>query len=389
MSLGGIKHISIFMPTDSTFHRRLFGFLAKAFKKQGLQVSGACQLLNGSEMMAWIGEKKPCAVFEMNRVKDEIPVLHELGVIHISWVVDMQGRGEAQIKGSDITYTFDPGWVDTFDTGGLLKWMPPGTCPETFFPSNRYREPQVEFGFIGHIPKPWSGVELSRPVGSKDHFVSFEVILKRYSEYMQAHTYQEQTHDSCASIIDKIVRELLGQAYVLSQEMYYDLLVRIKRMNNRTNLIDYALRYSDSIAIYGSENWQIWPEYKRFYRYFIDESSDINIIHQQAKFNLHDGVGFHFRSIDCMASGGLLLWYGDNNDYEPGELVYTRGLADFFLAQYHYYEFKWMNFDEVYERAKQIQYQGSPAQQEVLDIIRAHHTWDKRARQVIADIAEL
>lgn len=379
------------MPSESEFHRRLFKYLSRAFKKQGLLVTGDCRLLTESEIVLWIKEKKPCAIFEMNRVKDEIPVLYELDVLHFSWVVDMLGRGESQIKGSDITYTFDPGWVDTFNTGSLLKWLPPGTCRDTFFPCQRNPDAQFEFSFIGHIPKPWSPEELSRPLGDEGNSVSFEDVLHRYVEHMRVNTYQEQTHDSCAEVINGIVMQLLGNAYGLSQEVYYDFLVRVKRMNNRTGLINYALRHTQSLAIYGSENWRLWPEFKQFYKHYVDDPFEINRIHQSAKINLHDGVGFHFRAIDCMASGGLLMWYieGDYDDYQPGEVVYTRGLADFFQAQSHYYEFKWLNFEEVYQLAKEVNYWGSKAQKEVLKIIAEHHTWDSRAKQVIADIAML
>lgn len=386
-----IKHISIFMPSENSFHKRIFMFLYTAFKRQGLEVTGCCKLLSEEEMRLWVREKKPCAIFEMNRVKDEISILDELKVLHISWVVDMEGRGENQIKGSDITYAFDPGWVDNFNTGGFLAWMPPGTCPETFFLVNNAGKQQVDFSFIGHIPKPWSNQELSRTISGVHKNISFEMLLKYYSEYMLINTYCEQTHDSCAHIINRIVSELLGHASELNKDMYYDLLIRIKRMSNRTKLIDFALRHSDSLAIYGSENWRIWSKYKRFYKYFVESPNEINVIHQKSKINLHDGVGFHFRAIDCMASGGLLMWYieGEYDSYEPGQVIYTRGLADFFQAQFNYFEFKWLNFDEVYDEAKRFNYQGSIAQQETLKIIKSHHTWDCRVKQIMEDIAAL
>lgn len=386
-----IKHISIFMPNQSVFYRRLYGFISRAFLKQGLTVSGDCRLLTEPEMIEWVKQRKPCAVLEMNRVKDEIPVLHELGILHISWVVDMEGRCESDIKGSDITYAFDPGWLANLHPGGLLDWMPPGTCMDTYFPEDTRLAGDAEFCFIGHIPQPWTQAELARPLHAEKPEINFGMLLKRYSDYMDVATYCEQTHESCAAIIDRMVSEFLGYSHSLSQDMYYDLLIRIKRMTNRTELIDFALRHSDSISIYGSPNWKNWGKYQRFYRHFIDCPCDINQVHQSADINLHDGISFHFRSIDCMASGGLLMWYdyrdGDKYDtYNPGRAVYTRGLSDFFQPQYHYFEFKWLDFDDVYGQVKELNYQGSAAQKETLALVRNHHTWDARVSRILEDI---
>ncbi|NOV31085.1 glycosyltransferase [Methylomonas sp. ZR1] len=389
-----IKHISIFMPTESAFHRRLFGFIGLAFQKQGLLVSGACKLLNETEIRDWVREKKPCAIFEMNRVKDEIPVLHELNILHISWVVDMQGRCESDITGSDITYALDPGWLANFKPGGYLDWMPPGTCVETYFPENIASDSNTEFSFIGHIPQPWTTQELSRVLHPDNPRVTFEMLLKRYSEYMDINTYCEQTHESCVGIIDRIASELLGYSCALSDDIYYDLLIRIKRMSNRTELIDFALRYSESIAIYGSQNWRVWSKYRQYYRRFIENPLELNRVHQKSNINLHDGISFHFRAIDCMASGGLLMWYdyrdGDKYDsYNPGRAIYTRGLSDFFTPQFHYYEFKWLDFDDVYQQLKSIRYQGSQAQKQTLELIKNHHTWGVRAEQILEHIQAL
>jgi hypothetical protein len=389
-----IKHISIFMPSESVFYRRLFQSIGQAFQKCGLTISGECRLLSEQEMLQWVKEKKPCVVFEMNRVKDEIPVLHELGILHISWIVDMAGRCESDITGSDITYAVDPGWPENLNTGGFLAWMPPGTSVSSSFSLHRADRYETEFSFIGHIPSRWSRNELTRVLHPDNENINFQNLLQQYSAYMDINTYCEQTHESCVKIIDQMVTDLLGYSCKLSQDMYYDLLVRLKRMNNRTDLIDFALRHSDSIAIYGSLNWREWQQYRRFYQYFIESPLEINKIHQCSMINLHDGVSFHFRSIDCMASGGLLMWYdhrdGDKLDTSKrGSGIYTRGLSNYFLPQFHYYEFTWMNFDDVYRQIKSINYQGSNAQKETLALIKNYHTWDARAAQIIDHIQAL
>ncbi len=371
--------------------------LSDAFVKQGLTVSGQCKLLAESEMRTWVIEKKPSVIFEMNRVKDEIPILHELNIIHVTWIVDMEGRDESHIKGSDITYTFDPGWVLSFNTGGFTTWLPPGTCTQTFYPIPSFKTKEFEFSFIGHIPRPWSDAELSRLLIGPNKTVTFNKLITEYLDFINIETYREKDHQACVEIINGILEDLLGEAIALPRDMLYDLLIRAKRMRNRTELLSFALRKSDSTVIYGSSNWLQWSEYAKFYRKFVDKEAEINLIHQQSKINLHDGVGFHFRAIDCLASGGLLFWYNDNegDKYETYQFknldrskILSNGLHDFFEDQYNYFEFKWLNFDDVYEKARLVSCQNQKALSDTVKLVQNHHTWHCRVRQILADISQ-
>jgi len=143
-----ITHISIFLPNDTNLYRTLFSCLEKSFVKAGIKVSGCLRLLTESEMYLWIQQNKSDAVFEMNRVKDEIPILHDLGIPHITWVVDFQGRTQNHLKGSDITYFFDPNADANFDAGGIQDWLPPGTCTKTFSPLQLNLGNYTEFNLL-------------------------------------------------------------------------------------------------------------------------------------------------------------------------------------------------------------------------------------------------
>lgn len=380
------------MPSESFFHRRIFHVLSCAFIKQGLTVTGQCKLLSELEMRTWVIEKKPCIIFEMNRVKDEISILHELNVLHVSWVVDMEGRDESHIKGSNITYTFDPGWVANFNTGSFTTWLPPGTCTKTFYPVLGDKTKECEFSFMGHIPRPWSNAELSRSLLGTQNSGTFEQLMTEYLSFINIDTYKEKDHQACVDIINDILVRLFGEVIPLPRDMMYDLLIRAKRMQNRTELLNFAVGKSDSTVIYGSPNWLQWPKYARFYKKFVDNEAEINMIHQQSGINLHDGVGFHFRAIDCLASGGVLFWYNDNDGdkYETYQFknpeskeIHLNGLHDFFENQYNYFEFKWLDFDEVYERAKSVDLKSRA---DTVKLVQNHHTWDCRAKQILNDI---
>ncbi|AMK77752.1 hypothetical protein A1342_16005 [Methylomonas methanica] len=336
-------------------------------------------------MDEWLRERRPDAVFEMNRVKDDIPVLHEYKIPHIAWIVDFQGRTEAQIKGSEITYFFDPGWDCNYATGGLQDWLPPGTCTDTFKPFSRFANIEVEFNFVGHIPLPWSQQELNRTVAENTNLV-FGDLLNRYMSFLEKTKHQPKTHADLRNIVDDIVQEVVAKKVELSDSIYYDLLERTKRLRNRTELLSFALKKTDSIAIYGSQNWRFWDAYGKFYRHFVECPNEINTLHQTSSINLHDGLSFHFRSIDCLASGGLLLWY-DNFDLDMKSKKKGRGLQDHFENGRHYYTFRDDSFDEVYSRIINNDSSRKDVISDVGKIIHAEHTWLNRANKIINDLA--
>jgi len=378
-----IRHISIFLPNESNFYRRLFEHLEKAFVQAGIRISGCLKLLTESEMYLWISRNKPDAVFEMNRVKDDISILHDLGILHVTWIVDFQGRTENHIKGSDITYFFGPGWDADYDTGGMQDWLPPGTCTKTFTPLQLDHGINSEFSFIGHIPKPWSDKELSRKIDSESQ-ETFETLLECYEKHIENTKFEIKTHKDLEGIIKDICRKLAINENIIDTNIYYDLMERTKRLKNRVELLNFALKTSDSIAIYGSPNWKEWSLYKKYYKYFIDCPEDMNVIHQSSMINLHDGISFHFRAIDCMASGGTIFWYDNSIKTEV-----KRGLHDFFDNQAHFYTFQEDNFDEVYDHFKRNSGSQKKAKKEMINIINAHHTWDHRVNKIVRDINSL
>lgn len=334
-------------------------------------------------MYLWVQQNKPDAVFEMNRVKDEIPVLHDLGIPHITWVVDFQGRTQNHLKGSDITYFFDPNADANFDAGGMQDWLPPGTCTKTFSPLQLNLGNYTEFNFIGHIPKPWSDEELNRKIDPESES-TFEMLLNGYQEYLANTKFEMKMLKDLEDIIKNICKKIsINESYV-ERNVYYDLMEKTKRLNNRAELLGIALKRSDSIAIYGSLNWKEWPAYRKYYKYFINCPSEMNIANQSSAINLHDGVSFHFRAIDCMASGGVIFWYDNTVVYREQKRV--RGLYDFFDDQCHFYTFREDNFDEVYENFKRNSGSVNKIKKDTISIINSRHTWDHRVNKIINDI---
>lgn len=354
-----------------------------AFRDSGIEAHGRCGLLDEREMHAWLGQYSPDAVFEMNRVAGEIPWFPR-SVRHISWVVDFASRDQSQIKGSDITYFFCPDWSTNYETGGFSDWLAPGTNTKHYAPPAAF-SPGYDFLFVGHIPAPWSQEELNYVLGRMvGRHYRFSDLLEEYMLRSSAMFSPKTTHSDLKNLCYSIQCERTGEKN-LPAKIEYDLIERTKRMDSRRSLIDGVLRCEfDGIRIYGSETWKQWAKYSSYYCGYLRRPADMKQHFASARFCLHDGVGIHFRSMDCMASGGVIL-YANYKNYETDNTVQI-GLHSCFDEGVHYLDFR--NQDEL--RDKHRYYTRCP--KALMKIRRAAsvavsgaHTWMHRVRKIIDD----
>lgn len=75
-------------------------------------------------------------------------------------------------------------------------------------------------------------------------------------KHMENTKLEIKTHKDIECIINGICRKLSVNESVVDTNIYYDLMERTKRIKNRAELLSFALKKSDSIAIYGSPNWK-------------------------------------------------------------------------------------------------------------------------------------
>jgi hypothetical protein len=375
-----IERISLFFPKENVFYQRLYLYFKEAFEREGIQVSGKLTLLDDEHMLTWCSIHKPSVIFEMNRVKNEISILHELKILHISWIVDLQGRNESNIDGSEITYFFDPGWAENYKTSGFTDWLPPAAYLKEFNPTQRdisvvYK---CDVSFIGHIPLPWSNEILAKKIYNN---ILFSDLLDEYEKQLPGFYSLTSTHLLLTQNIDRIVYELTGQHLSLSREIYYDLLERLNRVVQRNTLLSYALNHTKKINIYGSDNWRAWSQYKKYFKGYMGSPLEMSKLFKASSINLHDGVGFHFRSIECLASGGRLFHMKNKK--------VKQGLDSCFENNYHYFEFDSENHNDLFFYAKDTPYIGSSAQIDTFEIIKNGHTWEHRVDKILKDIKSI
>jgi hypothetical protein len=389
--------LSVFLPRPTGFYRGLLPQMLRGFEQAGFEVSGTTELLGEAEMLDWCRSHETDVVFEMNRTRSEVPFLPP-SIRHISWVVDFLGRTEEQIKGSDLTYFFTTGWVMAFPYDTFSDWLPPGSCPTTYAPSGAPFESDVSVA--GHVPPPWSQAELTRNVSRTARPMLFGDLLPQYQSYLaeveRDILTQFPDHGTYWDEINRLVSAATGDGIAPDPAVKYDLLGRLPRTGLRPSMVSEALGAGHSLRIFGTKGWTAWPELAPHYRGFLDEPADLARVYTSSRINLHEGVGMHFRSMDCLAAGSLLFYCTRRKSTDPqGPWNWRRpsgNMSDYqppLLPGEHYVEYY---PGELAEKSRY--YLAHPEQIEKLrhnarQAILEGHTWRHRALKIAADLEKL
>lgn len=395
------RRLSVFLPRPTGFYRGLLPQMLKGFEQAGFEVSGTTELLDEARLLEWCRDHRTDVVFEMNRTRSEVPFLPR-SVQHISWIVDFLGRSEAQIKGSDITYFFTTGWVTSFAYDTFADWLPPGTCPSTYAPRGVTFASDVSVA--GHVPAPWTPQELDRNLSRTERPLSFRDFLPPFQEFLRATERRLNTvlepevvnHETLWADVNRLVEAATGDGIVDDPVIKYDLLGRLPRTGLRPAMVSEALGAGYSLRIYGTQGWSAWPEFAPHYRGFLEQPADLAEAFESSRMNLHEGEGMHFRSLDCLASGGLLFFCtprkstdlrgGWNYCLDDTKLSLPSGPLTPGQHFVEYYP------GELAEKARY--YLTHPAETQALRqraraTICEHHTWRHRALKVARDLASL
>jgi hypothetical protein len=377
-----LRRLALFLPRDTPFYRGLHQQMRRGFEAEGVQTTGLCRLLGAAELRAFCQAQRPQVLFEMNRPRCEIPSL-DPEVRHVTWVVDFNGRSLEHFEGSDITYLFGLTWVERYPHRGFHRWLGPGACPEDYALADPAPPPEVDAAFAGHIPRPWSPEELARDLTGGRGALRFSDLLPELEAQLRATRGKLGSADDFLHLAESIAGALTQAPLVLDQTLRYDISGRAIRMLNRGDLIDAAAAHTAALALYGPDNWRLWPAYAPFYRGPLDTPAELRRAYQTARVTLHEGNGVHFRSMDCLCAGGVLLFRQTPHDARPG------GIASLFEPHVHYVPFTLETLGD--ELARLL---GDPPRRARLGraaaaAVRGGHTWRHRAREILRDLEAL
>ncbi|MBF0173514.1 MAG: glycosyltransferase family 1 protein [Magnetococcales bacterium] len=376
-----MKKIAIFLPSPSPFHRALLQQLTEAFTHLGLTVQGGTALLAEEKLLEFCRIFQPDVLFEMNRCRWEIPSLPST-IIHVSWIVDTLGRKMEQLGGSELLYFFGYNWFAGYPhkNGGIVDWLPPGSCRRTYH-FDSWHEGIHPSSFVGHISFPWTRAELGRPLtAAPDPIIRFGDLLPVYEQSLDQTSQQGFANDDYVQLAIKSLKERFPVHPVLDKVLYYDIGCRVIRMRNRNQLLHLALSTRFAPVIHGTGGWEAWPEYRPFFKGPLEQPADVCRLYQNSRLNLHEGVGIHFRSMDCMSAGGILFYLASPDDDQPG------GINTLFDPGTHFVSVTKENFIEHYHELMNQPEQRKTIAQQAAREIHAHHTWEHRAAKIMADL---
>lgn len=368
---------------DSPDRMKVLIYLQEAFEELGVRTTLMDRFLNDAELTEFCRQFSPDAIFEYNRVRDEVRGLPD-DVVHLGWIVDTMGRPNSAFQGSEITYFFGKNWARACAgrTGGLVSWLPPGFSPSRFFPEAA--PPLSDFSFLGHMSAPWSREEEARLVSAPGaRPLRFGEVMAAYTERLRNNPLPGATNDDYVALALQVIQTLGGGAPQLSRALHYDFGCRTLRMVNRHRLLQSVVKFSHSLRIYGPGHWRDWPDYAPYHQGFLGDPHQVRRVYQTTRINLHEGVGIHFRVFDCLAAGGFLFYMQDVDDQNGV------GIQEFFEPNRHYIPVTEGDFAE-----KAAFYLARPALcqrlgQEAARLVHGRDTWGHRARQILADYQKI
>lgn len=371
------------MPRASTFYLSLLFGLKRGFEKHDVAVFASVGLYDEPCLLEFCHQFKPDLIFEMNRARSELPNL-PAHIKHIAWIVDTLGHTVDYYHGSDITYFFGGNWKRAFTAnGGLVDWLPPGACETSY--DFQPQQPISDFSFVGHIPKPWTEEELGREIcRHHEQAITFGRLHDELIDYWKTISFENFENITYLNSAYQLVEERYGhQITIEDQRLRYDLGCRMIRLRNRHQLMSLVLESSDSVRIYGSENWTDWPQYRPHYHHFVDHSHELKQIYQSTKLNLHEGVGPHFRVFDAMSAGGLMFVKRTPDDRAEG------GILEIFEPFVHYVPFLEDDFAEHADKYLNDDQARQKIVANAAEQVRNRHTWTHRAEKILQDYARV
>ncbi|MBF0446301.1 MAG: glycosyltransferase family 1 protein [Magnetococcales bacterium] len=254
-----------------------------------------------------------------------------------------------------------------------------------------YTEPQEfisDISFVGHLSNPWSSQEDNRIIfSSSDRLITFEQARKHLEQKIETEDiagYIEEDYINLAlSFIPKNIREQIS----LSPTVKYDLACRTLRMTSRHKMLSMACANGVSRRFFGTSGWNNWSQYKPYYQGMLTDPAKLRKVYQTSRINLHDGagsgVGLHFRTMDCMASGGLLFYLESVEDSRPG------GMHSVFTPGKHYVSVNKANFANKVKfylnHANEHKEMCVAANKEVMQ----NHQWKFRIQKIVEDLQKL
>jgi hypothetical protein len=367
----------ILLSPVGNFYAYLLSGLARAFNAYGYVCAWRNEPVDLQSIQTILRQFDVAACFEINRVL-QAGMSWPRNVAHVCWINDHRFNGKSLVDdlgASDHIYLIvDPSrW--SIDLGSR-RWsiLLPGARDDVRGPIGT--EMPRDFCFAGFMPEPLNG----------DSPVAFmpdgrPVTLTEFLRIMPPDTLW-QSRKSLTKIKQALARtcESIGCGPITESVMQvFDEI--LPRIIERKNILEAIIGLGSSIDIFGSPNWQLWPQFAPFHRGLIENPADLDPIFQSTRINLHNGgIPMHFRVVDCLAAGGFLLANETAYDFADG------GIRHYLEPGRHYVSYSADNIAPVATYYLADEQARTTIAAEGRREILASHTWMHRAAQILDDL---
>ncbi len=322
-------------------------------------------------------------VFEVNRSRRKLTKLRK-EIIHIAWWLDAVKDDFYLGSCSDLNYyafPFDDYHLSAYSSDFFHDSLEIGFDPRVFYPAKRSLKKQNDIAFVGNICRHFA--QFSKPDICIDPSENTDRLLSLKELYEH---FKENFHYSLGQYQVSTIHKTL-EAYLLEksswkegQALSANLLrtvdnVLVKHIE-REQYIERLSKVSHSLAIYGLESWQEWPQFSPYYKGFISDARQLCSVYRKSKLNFHHGCsGLHFRLLDCMAAGQFIL-INENDPHKKAPQAY-------FQAGEHFAEYKKEELEEVASFYLENEALREEIGAKAAKLVHAEHSWEKRVAKIL------
>jgi hypothetical protein len=367
-------------PGHSAFFMHLLTSIAGGFAAQGCAVAMRAGRQDPEMIGAWAKSNGVSIVFDINQmIRDgggwSPSILYASWLESAYWYDDEDRYYIAANESADWSYfLFNPANFGN-QVPKTRPWsvLSPGVTARTVFIPKTF--PRSDISFAGYIPlKNYSDLKVARKATG-------EII--RLEEFL-THCPPEIHEQSTFSI--ERTREVLAEVCLkldctLDPSAYHTFENNVARAYERSRMMKAAIDTTTSVSIYGPDYWEDWEEFSPFYKGFIGEPKDLDLLYATSRINLHNGtLNLHFRVFDCLAAGGFMLMLRSPQDDKPGELESVLQPGE------HYGNFSISDVGDVMKRYLDDPAERNRIAQEGCRLVLEKHTWTHRVESIMSDL---
>lgn len=356
--------------------------LAEGFEQLGHKTSVLCEERAGEGMIAFrtaerLLELEPDFIIVLDRIRPEYAGLLPSGMPVVTWVLDelptlKDPVAIAKLGSLDLAYGFNGAVERSFRALGYprVDQLPFAVNPSRYFPEPPQANARgiaftTHIGQFSHDPAGAPGLNalLARRFDAEP-----EIPLEMFR---------------ILPILEQAMAELgLAASADAARHLAYHGL-QLARQQDRERVAQRIVRAGLPLSVYGL-GWDSMPEFKGMAGGVVPAGPELRRVYRQHRAVLHinRGCNIHPRVLETMCSGGLVVARWDPLDEAPGE---TRDQLGDDLKLFKTHEEMLALFQRAVHDDKFRTELILRGQARVLE----HHTYQARARKVLAGLTEL